>query len=73
MAIKAKQSGSDADIIRNITLYVFLTKIVLTKSGEIDINCITSAREEKIENNTSTRINSSNRAVFNFLEKYKFM
>ena len=51
MAIKAKELGLGADIIRNITLYIFLTKIVLTKSGEIDINGITSARGEKLRNN----------------------
>ena len=48
MAIKAKELGPDADIIRNITWYAFLTKITLTKSGDIDINGITSAHGEKL-------------------------
>ena len=57
MAIKAKELGPEADIIRNITLFAvliyeligpFLTKIALTKSGDIDVNGIISARGEKL-------------------------
>ena len=47
MHIKAKELGPDADIIRNITWYAFLTKITLIKSGDIDINAITSVSGEK--------------------------
>ncbi|MBQ8344970.1 MAG: cation:proton antiporter, partial [Clostridia bacterium] len=55
MAIKAAELGSDGAIVRNITLFAvlvyeifgpFLTKIALTKAGDIKTEGKTSAREE---------------------------
>ncbi len=55
MAIKATQLGADGSIVRNITLFAvliyeivgpFLTKIALTKAGDIKAEGKTSAREE---------------------------
>ena len=60
MAIKAKELGPEGNIVRNITLFAvliyelvgpFLTKIALIKSGDIDMNGITSARGEKLRTN----------------------
>ena len=60
MAIKAKELGPEGNIVRNITLFAvliyelvgpFLTKISLIKSGDIDMNGITSARGEKLRTN----------------------
>ena len=54
MAIKAGELGADGDIVRNITLFAvliyeivgpYLTKIALTKAGDIDASGKTSARE----------------------------
>ena len=54
MAIKAGELGADGDIVRNITLFAvliyeivgpYLTKIALTKAGDIDVSGKTSARE----------------------------
>ena len=54
MAIKAGELGADGDIVRNITLFAvliyeivgpFLTKIALTKAGDINVEGKTSARE----------------------------
>ena len=55
MAIKAAELGSEGSIVRNITLFAvliyeifgpFLTKIALTKAGDIKVEGKTSAREE---------------------------
>lgn len=55
MAIKATELGTDGSIVRNITLFAvliyeifgpFLTKIALTKAGDIKSEGKTSAREE---------------------------
>ena len=55
MAIKATELGADGSIVRNITLFAvlvyeifgpFLTKIALTKAGDIKTEGKTSAREE---------------------------
>ena len=55
MAIKASELGADGDIVRNITLFSvlvyelvgpFLTKIALTKAGDINVHGKTSARDE---------------------------
>ena len=57
MAIKAMELGSDGAIVRNITLFAvliyeivgpFLTKIALTKAGDIQEDGRTSAREEHL-------------------------
>ena len=57
MAIKAIELGSDGAIVRNITLFAvliyeivgpFLTKIALTKAGDIQEEGRTSAREEHL-------------------------
>ena len=54
MAIKASELGADGDIVRNITLFAvliyeivgpFLTKIALTKAGDINVHGKVSARE----------------------------
>lgn len=54
MAIKASELGADGSIVRNITLFAvliyeivgpFLTKIALTKAGDIDVHGKVSARE----------------------------
>ena len=54
MAIKASELGADGSIVRNITLFAvlvyeivgpFLTKIALTKAGDIDVQGKVSARE----------------------------
>ena len=54
MAIKATELGADGNIVRNITLFAvlvyeivgpFLTKIALTKAGDINAEGKTSARE----------------------------
>ena len=54
MAIKAGELGADGNIVRNITLFAvliyeivgpFLTKIALTKAGDINVEGKTSARE----------------------------
>ena len=54
MAIKASELGADGDIVRNITLFAvlvyeivgpYLTKIALTKAGDINVKGKTSARE----------------------------
>ncbi len=54
MAIKAGELGADGNIVRNITLFAvlvyemvgpFLTKIALTKAGDIDVEGKVSARE----------------------------
>ena len=58
MAIKATQLGPDGAIVRNITLFAvlvyeifgpFLTKIALTKAGDIKPEGKTSAREEHMK------------------------
>lgn len=55
MAIKAAELGSEGAIVRNITLFAvlvyeivgpYLTKIALTKAGDIQIKGKTSARDE---------------------------
>ena len=55
MAIKATELGAEGSIVRNITLFAvliyeifgpFLTKIALTKAGDIKVEGKTSAREE---------------------------
>ncbi len=57
MAIKAIELGADGDIVRNITLFAvliyeivgpFLTKLALTKAGDIQESGRTSAREEHL-------------------------
>ena len=57
MAIKATELGPDGAIVRNITLFAvlvyeivgpFLTKIALTKAGDIKAEGRTSAREEHL-------------------------
>ena len=54
MAIKAGELGAEGNIVRNITLFAvliyeivgpFLTKIALTKAGDINVEGKTSARE----------------------------
>jgi hypothetical protein len=54
MAIKAVELGPDGNIVRNITLFAvliyelvgpFLTKIALTRAGDIKAEGKTSARE----------------------------
>lgn len=59
MAIKAVDLGSDGAVVRNITLFAvliyeivgpFLTKIALTKAGDIQAEGRKSAREEHIAN-----------------------
>lgn len=54
MAIKAGELGAEGDIVRNITLFAvlvyeivgpYLTKIALTKAGDINVEGKTSARE----------------------------
>ena len=54
MAIKAGELGAEGDIVRNITLFAvlvyeivgpYLTKIALTKAGDINVKGKTSARE----------------------------
>ena len=59
MAIKARELGESGNIIRNITLFAvlvyeivgpFLTKIALTKAGDIKEEGKTSARGEKLRN-----------------------
>jgi hypothetical protein len=54
MAIKATELGSDGSIVRNITLFAvliyeivgpFLTKVALTKAGDINPEGKTSARK----------------------------
>lgn len=59
MAIKATELGPDGAIVRNITLFAvliyeivgpFLTKIALTKAGDIKAHGRTSARNESINN-----------------------
>lgn len=59
MAIKARELGEAGNIIRNITLFAvlvyeivgpFLTKIALTKAGDIKEEGKTSARGEKLRN-----------------------
>ena len=58
MAIKAIELGPDGDIVHNITLFAvlvyeivgpFLTKIALTKAGDIKAEGRRSAREEHLE------------------------
>mgnify|MGYP003413601766 CR=1 FL=1 len=57
MALKANELGNDGSIVRNITLFAvliyeivgpFLTKIALTKSGDIKSEERVSARNEKL-------------------------
>ena len=57
MAIKAIELGPDGAIVRNITLFAvliyeifgpFLTKIALTKAGDIQEEGRTNAREEHL-------------------------
>lgn len=57
MAIKAIELGPDGAIVRNITLFAvliyeivgpFLTKIALTKAGDINEEGRTSARDEHL-------------------------
>ena len=57
MAIKAMELGSDGAIVRNITLFAvlvyeivgpFLTKVALTKAGDINADGRKSAREEHL-------------------------
>ena len=59
MASKAMELGSDGNIVRNITLFAvlvyeivgpFLTKIALTKAGDIKEEGRTNAREEHLSN-----------------------
>ena len=59
MASKAMELGSDGHIVRNITLFAvlvyeivgpFLTKIALTKAGDIKEEGRTNAREEHLSN-----------------------
>lgn len=66
MALKAMELGPVGDVIRNITLFAvliyeivgpFLTKIALTKSGEIKKEERKSAREEHIANKKLNEIN----------------
>lgn len=66
MALKAMELGPDGDVVRNITLFAvliyeivgpFLTKIALTKSGEIKKEERKSAREEHIANKKLNEIN----------------
>ncbi len=60
MAIKATTLGPTGNLVRNITLFAvliyelvgpFLTKIALTKAGDIEAEGATSARGEKLRNN----------------------
>ena len=57
MAIKAAELGPQGNIVRNITLFAvlvyeiigpFLTKIALTKSGDINEDEIISSRGEEV-------------------------
>ena len=59
MALKATEIGADGAIVRNITLFAvlvyeiigpYLTKVALTKSGDIDESAIINARGEEIHN-----------------------
>ena len=63
MAFKASELGADGEIIKNITLFAvliyeivgpFLTKIALTKAGDIQKEGRISAREEHLKSKTST-------------------
>ena len=63
MASKAMELGSDGNIVRNITLFAvlvyeivgpFLTKIALTKAGDIKEEGRTNAREEHLSNKKTT-------------------
>lgn len=63
MAIKAIELGPDGAIVRNITLFAvliyeivgpFLTKIALTKAGDIQEEGRTSAREEHLAKKTQS-------------------
>ncbi len=65
MAIKAKELGDIGNIVANITLFSvliyelvgpLLTKIALTKAGEIDVSGKTSARETAKKKKTETTI-----------------
>ena len=58
MAIKATELGAEGNIVRNITLFAvlvyeivgpFLTKVALTKAGDIKEEGKTSARAEHAE------------------------
>ena len=62
MAIKASELGADGSIVRNITLFAvliyeivgpFLTKIALTKAGDIDPSGRNSTRGIHPEQNES--------------------
>jgi len=64
MAIKAMELGSEGAIVRNITLFAvlvyeivgpFLTKIALTKAGDIKSEGKTSAREEAKRKNEQVK------------------
>lgn len=64
MAIKAIELGPDGAIVRNITLFAvliyeivgpFLTKIALTKAGDIREEGRTSAREEHLAKKSQTK------------------
>ena len=57
MALKASEIGPQGNIVRNITLFAvlvyeiigpFLTKIALTKAGDINEDEIVSSRGEEI-------------------------
>ena len=59
MAIKAAELGPEGNVVRNITLFAvliyeivgpFLTKIALTKAGNIKTEGKTSARQEALQN-----------------------
>ena len=59
MAIKATELGPEGNVVRNITLFAvliyeivgpFLTKIALTKAGDIKAEGKTSARQEALQN-----------------------
>ena len=59
MAIKATELGPEGNVVRNITLFAvliyeivgpFLTKISLTKAGDIKAEGKTSARQEALQN-----------------------
>ena len=65
MAIKAMELGPDGAIVRNITLFAvliyeivgpFLTKIALTKAGDIKEEGRTSAREEHLAKKAQQKI-----------------
>ena len=58
MAIKATELGTEGNIVRNITLFAvliyeivgpFLTKVALTKAGDIKEEGKTSARAEALK------------------------